>query len=237
MIEASTYDDVCIRVLKDRLRHHLEDQDDLNFVAWRHLNLFSRDDRGFCIPQPRTARWRSTMHKAAELYIDTPFETQWADFIKAFLDRHGTSRSCCRKQQEDESELFCSELVAAVYRDCGVLAGQRDTNSHLPKDFTSAAHALLQLVDATLEDEVLVVLETSDHEIQMRESVKRELNQLQCERMLEYLRELRAALQHVGGRRSWRRAKQRAALQTWHGRLVASPRSKGLSDQGVLVNI
>ena len=51
----------------------------------------------------------------AEKYKDRPFEDCFSDFVKAWGGRDGGD-CCCVSKGEDESQLFCSELVAAIFR-------------------------------------------------------------------------------------------------------------------------
>ena len=58
-----------------------------------------------------------------------------------------------------DSDLYCSEMIAATYRRIGLLGGQHPDNAYTPKDFSSETGARLSLLQgACLAPEVEVVL-------------------------------------------------------------------------------
>jgi len=211
LLEASCGDGVQYRQMESRIRNHLDGRAGGTHVAWRQLIL--QEGRA------KSSHWKSTMHKMSEKYKDLPFEDCFSDFLKAWGGRDGGD--CCSfGKGEDESQLFCSELVAAIFRDCQLLVPKtlRDTNCYLPKDFTSASNAILDLRGAELADEVLVLKSTSEEDcIDMMVTKKptKEFNPIKREAMLGYLREMKQSLAFYGGRRSWRRERQRRVIQTW----------------------
>ena len=46
---------------------------------------------------------------------------------------------------ETERELFCSELVAAIYRSAGLITKDLASFNYLPKDFSTDPHAAMEL--------------------------------------------------------------------------------------------
>ena len=46
---------------------------------------------------------------------------------------------------ETEQELFCSELVAAIYRSAGLITSELASFNYLPKDFSTDPHASMEL--------------------------------------------------------------------------------------------
>lgn len=58
-----------------------------------------------------------------------PFETNWAEFIKAGYD------GPFGKNTRDISTLFCSETVAETYQQCKMLNSLKPSNEYTPKDF------------------------------------------------------------------------------------------------------
>lgn len=196
MLEASDGDGVCFRKLESRLSNHLQGNAGGTHVAWRRLELQG---------DAKSPGWRSRVHRTAEGYSDRPFEECFSDFVKAWVTRNGGSCCCsfCDKG-EDETSLFCSELVAAVYRGVGLVPKERDSNSYLPKDFSSASNALLVLEEAVLGCEMLVVLDRQDDSpLHIPMEVMPTISDAQRETMLQYLKNVQESLAASGGRQGW----------------------------------
>lgn len=101
--------------------------------------------------------WKKRLHKEAERLIDTPYEQNFSDFIKAWagedeyakwlLSYMGGNFAEGATKGEDLNSIFCSELAAHLFKHMQLLDPkfERDSNGYLPKDFSSATNAYLQL--------------------------------------------------------------------------------------------
>jgi len=91
-----------------------------------------------------------------ELVIDESFDLENTDAIAIF----GVVASFCRKpyeksklqlslsaspfnQRQDESSLFCSELVAATLQRLSLMSSRKSSNSYTPKSFTKKSFGML----------------------------------------------------------------------------------------------
>jgi len=116
-------------------------------------------------PDPTTIGWRQLtgsgdrkafkkgVHAYAESLIDTPYEQCFSDFVKAIFQQDdlewptklaGLIGITAPAKGEDLNSLFCSELVAAIYKHASVVGQERDSNAYLPKDFSHASNARMK---------------------------------------------------------------------------------------------
>jgi len=107
-------------------------------------------------PQKQAA-WKKKLHKEAERLIDTPYEQNFSDFIKAWcgedeyakwlLSYLGGTLAEGATKGEDLNSIFCSELAAHLMKHMGLMDPkyERDANGYLPKDFSSQGNAHLAL--------------------------------------------------------------------------------------------
>merc|ERR1711907_4052 len=134
---------VFICYAEQRLRQVLDDKEP-SIIGWRSLSG----------PNDRTM-WKKGVHKYAESLIDTPYEQNFSDFVKAWLGNDEFSKALLSyaggtlgegaTKGEDLNSLFCSELCAAIYKYGGLMeGGGRDSNAYSPKDFSSQTNAHLR---------------------------------------------------------------------------------------------
>ncbi|MES1919447.1 hypothetical protein MHBO_001279 [Bonamia ostreae] len=87
-------------------------------------------------------------------HSETPYEKSFVQMFKSAYDGIGGTN-----KKEDLSSLFCSEMMAKIFQDMGLLTpsskGGLVCNEYAPRDFTSERELPL-LKNATLEDEVLL---------------------------------------------------------------------------------
>jgi len=156
---------VFICYAEQRLRQVLDDKEP-SIIGWRSLSG----------PNDRTM-WKKGVHKYAESLIDTPYEQNFSDFVKAWLGNDEFSKALLSyaggtlgegaTKGEDLNSLFCSELCAAIYKYAGLLDKQeaRDSNAYSPKDFSSQTNAYLKLAspwELLHEVQVLTKLDSPD---------------------------------------------------------------------------
>lgn len=137
---------VFICYARDRLIQCLEDKDP-SIIGWRRLG-----DRKFLNPQ-----WKKLMHREAERLIDTPYERNFSDFVKAWigedeaakyvLSSFGGSLGEGATKGEDLDSLFCSELCAYMLKFGALMepTKERDSNAYAPRDFASQTNSSLTL--------------------------------------------------------------------------------------------
>jgi len=137
---------VFICYARDRLKQVLDDPNPTT-IGWRQLSP----------RKPLDAKWKKMMHREAERLIDTPYEQNFSDFIKAWIADSETTKAILSSvggtlkegatKGEDLNSLFCSELCAHMLK-YGKLMNkelERDSNGYSPKDFASQGNAKLAL--------------------------------------------------------------------------------------------
>lgn len=137
---------VFICYARDRLKQVLDDSSP-SIIGWRQLQP----------RKPLDAKWKKMMHREAERLIDTPYEQNFSEFIKAWAADSDMTKSVLSKmggtlaegatKGEDLNSLFCSELCAHMLK-YGKLMDkehERDSNGYSPKDFASQGNAHLDL--------------------------------------------------------------------------------------------
>lgn len=150
---------VFICYARERLKQVLEDADP-SIIGWRQLTPRSALDR----------KWKKEMHREAERLIDTPYEQNFSDFVKAWIGEDTTSKWVLSNlggslgegatKGEDLNSLFCSELAAHMLKHGGLMdpSKERDSNGYAPRDFASQSNAHLDLRSPYgLETEIQVV--------------------------------------------------------------------------------
>ena len=85
----------------------------------------------------------------------TPYEKSDLELIRSGLDEDYLS--FLKNDTEDLSSLFCSELVAEVYKFMNLLKTDKLSNNFTPDDFTSGSGLTLEF--GQLEPEVYIKLE------------------------------------------------------------------------------
>jgi len=137
---------VFICYARERLKQVLEDPDP-SIIGWRKL-----DPRDALDP-----KWKKSMHREAERLIDTPYEQNFSDFVKAWIGEDQTSKWVLSNlggslgegatKGEDLNSLFCSELAAHLLKHGGLMdtTKERDANAYAPRDFASQSNAHLDL--------------------------------------------------------------------------------------------
>lgn len=87
-----------------------------------------------------TADRTPKMHDAIWEYVDEvkgrPFKQDLMEMVNAAQKRHN---------EEDQSSLFCSQLVAAAYQRMGLMSTERSSNEFIPKDWASKKNTTLGL--------------------------------------------------------------------------------------------
>jgi hypothetical protein len=78
-----------------------------------------------------------------------PYETNQLEMIRAALDTGMSQRN-----QPDASSVFCSEMVALLYRRIGVLGGNWPANEFVPGDFADGKQVDLALAESFYLDPV-----------------------------------------------------------------------------------
>jgi len=155
---------VFICYAEQRLKQVLDDKDP-SIIGWRKLD--GQKDR---------ETWKKGVHAYAESLIDTPYEQNFSDFVKAWLGDDEWSKALLSyaggtlgegaTKGEDLNSLFCSELCAAIYKYAGLMeGGGRDSNSYSPKDFSSQSNAHLRTQhpwSLLREKQVLTKIESSE---------------------------------------------------------------------------
>jgi len=116
-------------------------------------------------------QWKKAVHEYAESLINTPYEKNFSDFVKAWIGESEWKKTVASffsdgaKKGEDLDSLFCSELCAAIYKYGHLLeqTRERDSNAYAPKDFSSGSNASLNLQPPwALRTEVEVVTRLPD---------------------------------------------------------------------------
>lgn len=139
---------VSMYYLEQRLKQCLKPNDgsEPSYMGWRRLQ--GKSDR---------STWKREVHKYAESLIDTPYEQNFSDFVKAWIGDSTWSASVLSfmggsvgegaTKGEDLNSLFCSELCAAIYKHAQILdhSEERDANAYAPRDFASQGNAHLTL--------------------------------------------------------------------------------------------
>merc|ERR1711998_364282 len=116
-------------------------------IGWRQLGP----------RKPLDAKWKQMMHREAERLIDTPYEQNFSDFVKAWIGQDQTAKwvlasmggtlGKAATKGEDLNSLFCSELCAHLlkYGQLMEKARERDSNAYAPRDFATQSNAHLNL--------------------------------------------------------------------------------------------
>jgi hypothetical protein len=149
---------VFICYARDRLTSVLDDSNP-SIIGWRRL-------------VPRKAldnKWKKKMHREAEKLVDLPYETNFSDFVKAWVGEDETTKWVLSNmggtlaegatKGEDLNSVFCSELAAHMLKEGGLMDRnkERDANAYAPRDFSSQGNAHLDLKSPfKLEQEVRV---------------------------------------------------------------------------------
>jgi len=137
---------VFICYARERLTQVLVDPDP-SIIGWRQLTPRATLDQ----------KWKKSMHREAERLIDTPYEQNFSDFVKAWIGEDQTSKWVLSNlggslgegatKGEDLNSLFCSELAAHMLKHGGLMEAskERDANAYAPRDFASQSNAHLDL--------------------------------------------------------------------------------------------
>lgn len=96
-----------------------------------------------------TAEHRKSLAKLREAFKHKEYEESIVELFKSAYDGFAGSN------EEDNSSLFCSELVAEAYQTMGLIAQDKASNEFVPKDFSSEKD--LGLLKGSLSDETLLV--------------------------------------------------------------------------------
>jgi len=103
-----------------------------------------------CGAGPMKAAMRQRIHDEAQAQVDKPYEECFGEILKAVLGQDGFLMPNKIAEAlgfewagkgEDIDSLFCSELVAHLLKKEGILPENVDSNSYLPKDFSTASNA------------------------------------------------------------------------------------------------
>lgn len=103
-----------------------------------------------CGAGPMKAAMKQRIHDEAQLQVDKPYEQCFGEILKAVLGQDGFLMPNKVAEAlgfewagkgEDIDSLFCSELVAHLLKKEGILPEGMDSNSYLPKDFSTATNA------------------------------------------------------------------------------------------------
>jgi len=136
---------VFICYAEERLRQVLDDSNPTK-IGWRKLSGPNNQ-----------AAWKKNLHQFAESLIDTPYEQNFSEFVKAWIGEDQWAKAVLSMaggalaegatKGEDLNSLFCSELCAALYKHARVMDPrvERDSNAYSPKDFSSQSNASLTL--------------------------------------------------------------------------------------------
>jgi len=137
---------VFICYAKERLQTILDDSNP-SIIGWRQL-----------APRPSPPKnWKKMMHREAERLIDTPYEQNFSEFVKAWIGEDQTSKWILSHlggtlkegatKGEDLNSVFCSELAAHLLKHGHLLdpAFERDSNAYAPRDFATQSNAHLKL--------------------------------------------------------------------------------------------
>jgi hypothetical protein len=157
---------VFICYARDRLIQVLDDPSP-SVIGWRRL-----------VPRKLLdAPWKKRMHREAEKLIDTPYEQNFSDFVKAWIGEDATSKWILSHlggtlkegatKGEDLNSLFCSELCAHMLKFGNLMDPKfvRDANAYAPRDFASQTNAHLNLkYPFELEQEIQVLYKLGKHE-------------------------------------------------------------------------
>jgi len=127
---------VFIAYAEQRLRQVLDDPAP-TVIGWRKL-----------IGPNHHQQWKKAVHEYAESLINTPYEQNFSDFVKAWIgDSQWSKTMLGATKGEDLDSVFCSELCAAIFKHAHVLdpSRERDSNAYSPKDFASQSNSSLTL--------------------------------------------------------------------------------------------
>jgi len=107
-----------------------------------------------CGAGPMNEARKKRIHEEAQKQVDKPYEECFGEILKAVLGQDGFLAPNKIAEAlgfewagkgEDIDSLFCSELVAHLLKKEGILPEGRDSNTYLPKDFSHASNARLDI--------------------------------------------------------------------------------------------
>jgi len=128
-------------------------------------------------------QWKTAVHTYAESLINTPYEQNFADFVKAWigdskwaktiLSHMGGTFAEATTKGEDLNSVFCSELCAAIFKHAHIMdpKKERDSNAYLPKDFATQSNAHLELQHPwSMQQEMAVLTRIGDQQAVLLET-------------------------------------------------------------------
>lgn len=120
-----------------------------NRVAFRRLTDIDKDKR---------QELYTELLKIRKEQQGKPYEKNNVELVLSALDFQEEYLSFLRNTKEDLSSLFCSELVALVYKKMGLLETDKLSNEFTPDDFSSKNDSKLKLKMGKLAKEEYVEL-------------------------------------------------------------------------------
>ena len=88
-------------------------------------------------------------------YLGTTYKLDTLEPVSSAFDSLGRHTH----NEGGTESIFCSELVAFAYHECGLLERDKPPNEYSPEDFSSSSELPLKLIEGTLQEELYVNLD------------------------------------------------------------------------------
>ena len=126
------------------------------------LNLFSEWIRYYrgkvwwrSLDMGDTLEQRQQLRRFVAKYRNRPYERSFLELAASVID-FGGWLSWLAKNKEDDSSIFCSELVAMLYRAWHILPAELISNEVIPVDFRKGRSIEAALIKASLGKEIRI---------------------------------------------------------------------------------
>lgn len=124
--------------------------DDVHIITWKDFMSFENNSSVVVRPfqyEPNKMANSEFLKAVVNKYLNRPYETDTSELILSAFRAN---------DRENLKSLFCSELVALVLQDLGLLPNEKLADNYVPADFSLERPNSVQLIGAKLGNETPV---------------------------------------------------------------------------------